>query len=41
MKKEKILQWLNELADKNLDSYQEYFYYDVRNRDFLKSKISV
>ena len=31
MKKEKILQWLDELADKNPDNYQEYFYDDVRN----------
>ena len=26
MKKEKILQWLDELANKNPENYQEYFF---------------
>lgn len=31
MQKDKILKWLNELADDNPQNYQEYFYDDIRN----------
>ncbi len=31
MNKEKIIDWLNELADKNPENFKEYFFDDVRN----------
>jgi hypothetical protein len=31
MKKEKIINWLDELADENPNNFHEYFYDDVRN----------
>ncbi len=31
MNKEKIINWLNELADKKPENFSEYFYDDVRN----------
>jgi len=31
MNKEKIINWLNELADMKPESYGEYFYDDLRN----------
>jgi hypothetical protein len=31
MNKEKVIEWLNELADKNPEEFGEYFYDDIRN----------
>lgn len=31
MQKDKILNWLNDLADDNPQNYGEYFYDDIRN----------
>lgn len=31
MRKQQIIDWLNELADKNPENFSEYFFDDVRN----------
>lgn len=41
MQKNKILKWLNELADDNPQNYQGYFYDDIRNYVLQNEKSSI